>query len=201
MSEIVANTNTLIDMVPATFRFKKDKMGNKRPAVELKIPVPSVEGIVEILRAGGKELDLLQDVLFSTVKGVAGEFVSNDEKISQETLPVAQLFWSVIANMPKAERATISTEQWESFGADYLSVMPSVTGKTPDQVGLALQLFLKKLASVKTNKPVLKVLQTQLGLYMETSNAEQFSDVLELLNRRLDAYLSAEEPVILAENL
>lgn len=201
MSEITANVNNLIDTQTFTFRFKKDKLGNKRPAVELRLPVPSVEGIVEILKAGGKQLELLQDAIYATVKSVAGDIVSSDEKITQETFPIASLYWEAIANMPKAERATISAEQWEAFTTDYTAVMPSVAGKTPDQVGLACQIYVKKFVQIKTNKPLLKKLQEQLALYMETPNAEQFQDVLELLLRRLDTYLSAEEPVILAENL
>ena len=201
MSEIVVNSNNLVDMQTFTFRFKKDKLGNKRQAVELKLPVPSVEGIVEILKAGGKQLELLQDAIYSTVKSVAGEIVSADEKVNQENFPIAQLFWEAIANMPKAERATISAEQWEAFVTDYTNVMPGVAGKTAEQVGLACQIYVKKFVQIKTNKPLLKKLQEQLALYLETSNAEQFQDVLELLLRRLDTYLSAEEPLILAENL
>jgi len=201
MSEISVNSNTLVDTQTFTFRFKKDRLGNKRQTVELKLPVPSVEGIVEILKAGGKQLELLQDAIYATVKSVASDIVGNDEKINQENFPIASLYWEAIANMPKAERATISAEQWEAFVTDYSNVMPSVAGKTPEQVGLACQIYVKKFVQIKTNKPLLKKLQEQLALYMETPNAEQFQDVLELLLRRLDTYLSAEEPLILAENL
>lgn len=201
MADITANVNNMVDTQNFTFRFKRDKLGNKRQTVELRLPVPSIEGIVEILKAGGKQLELLQDAIYATVKSVAGDIVSSDEKITQETFPIASLYWEAIANMPKAERATISAEQWEAFTTDYTAVMPSVAGKTPDQVGLACQIYVKKFVQIKTNKPLLKKLQEQLALYMETPNAEQFQDVLELLLRRLDTYLSAEEPVILAENL
>jgi len=201
MSDIVVNANPLVDTQTFTFRFKKDKLGNKRQTVELKLPVPSVEGIVDILKAGGKQLELLQDALYATVKSVAAVIVGADEKISQETFPIAQVYWAAIANMPKAERATISPEQWEAFVTDYSAVMPSVAGKTPEQVGLACQIYVKKFVQIKTNKPLLKKQQEQLALYMDTPNAEQFQDVLELLLRRLDTYLNAEEPMILAENL
>lgn len=195
------NTNQTTVNSEFVFRFKKDSLGNKRAPVTLSLPVPTISGIVEILKAGGKQLDLLNDAIYSVVKSVAGEIVSNDVNISQETFPVAQVLWDAIANMPKAERATISAEQWEAFGKDYMAIMPGVANKTADQVGLAVQIYLKKFAQVKTNKPVLNALKTQLALYVETPNAEQFQDVLELLLRRVDTYLSAEEPQILAENL
>jgi hypothetical protein len=195
------NTNEPTVLQKFAFRFKKDKLGNKRAPVELNLPVPTIAGIVDILKAGGKELELLNDAIYGVIKSVAGEIVAENANVSQDTFPVAQVLWSAIANMPKAERATIPQEQWDGFVQDYLAVMPGLTGKTSDQVGLATQIYLKKFAMVKTNKPILGKLKEQLALYVETPNAENFSDVLELLLRRVDAYLSAEEMVIAADNI
>ncbi len=198
-SEVNTNESTVLQKF--AFRFKKDKLGNKRAPVELNLPVPTISGIVDILKAGGKELELLNDAIYGVIKSVASEIVAENVNISQDNFPVAQVLWSAIANMPKAERATIPQEQWDGFAADYLAVMPGLTGKTAEQVGLATQIYLKKFAMVKTNKPILSKLKEQLALYMETPNAENFSDVLELLLRRVDAYLNAEEMVIAADNI
>lgn len=195
------NTNEATVLQKFTFRFKKDKLGNKRAPVELNLPVPTISGIVDILKAGGKELELLNDALYGVVKSVASEIVADNANISQDNFPTAQVLWTAIANMPKAERATIPQEQWDGFAADYLAVMPGLTGKSADQVGLATQIYLKKFAMVKTNKPILGKLKEQLALYMETPNAENFQDVLELLLRRVEAYLSAEELVVTADNI
>lgn len=195
------NTNEPTVLQKFAFRFKKDKLGNKRAPVELTLPVPTISGIVGILKAGGKELELLNDAIYSVIKSVAAEIVAEKSDVSQDNFPVNQVFWTAIANMPKAERATIPQEQWDGFAADYLAAMPGLTGKTADQVGLAVQIYLKKFTQVKTNKPILGKLKEQLALYMETPNAENFQDVLELLVRRVDTYLTAEEAVILAENL
>ena len=198
-SEVDTNETTVLQKF--AFRFKKDKLGNKRAPVELTLPVPTIAGIVDILKAGGKELELLNDAIYGVIKSVASEIVAENANISQETFPVAKVIWTTIANMPKAELTTIPQEQWDGFAQDYLSVMPGLTGKTADQVGLATQIYLKKFAMVKTNKPILGKLKEQLALYMETPNAENYSDVMELLLRRVDAYLNAEEMVILADNL
>lgn len=195
------NTNETTVAQKFTFRFKKDKLGNKRAPVELNLPVPTLSGIVNILKAGGKELELLNDAIYGVIKSVTAEIVADNANISQDNFPVAQVLWSAIANMPKAERATIPQEQWDGFAADYLAVMPGLTGKSADQVGLATQIYLKKFAMVKTNKPILGKLKEQLALYVETPNAENFQDVLELLLRRVDAYLSAEELVVTADNI
>jgi len=195
------NVPELYTMQKFLFRFKKDKLGNKRAPVELSLPVPTVAGKVAILRAGGKELELLDDAIYGVIKSVAGEIVAERADISQDNFPVDQVFWTAIANMPKAERATIAQEQWDGFAADYMAVMPGLTGKTADQVGLAVAIYLKKFTQIKTNKPILGKLKEQIALYMETPNAENYSDVLELLVRRVESYLTAEEAVILAENL
>lgn len=195
------NTNETTVTQKFLFRFKKDRLGNKRAPVELNLPVPTIAGIVDILKAGGKELELLNDAIYGVVKSIAAEIVSENVNVSQDNFPIASVFWSAIANMPKAERATIPAEQWEGFVADYLAVMPGLTGKTAEQVGLATQIYLKKFAMVKTNKPILGKLKEQLAMYVETPNAENFQDVLELLLRRVDTYLNAEEQVILADNL
>ena len=195
------NTNETTVLQKFVFRFKKDKLGNKRAPVELNLPVPTIAGIVDILKAGGKELELLNDAIYGVVKSVAGEIVAETANVSQDNFPIASVLWTAIANMPKAERATIAQEQWDGFVQDYLAVMPGLTGKTAEQVGLATQIYLKKFAMVKTNKPILSKLKEQLAMYMETPNAENYGDVMELLLRRVDAYLSAEELVIAAENL
>jgi hypothetical protein len=197
MSDI--NTQQLTVAKEFNFRFKKDKLGNKRPNVVLNLPVPTVAGFVEILKAGGPEYALLEDAAYSVIKSVASEIVADRLDISQENFPVDQVFWRAIANMPKAERATISQEQWDGFASDYSTIMPGLTGKTPDQVAMAVQIYLKKFAMVKTNKPILGKLKEQLGLYIETPNAENYSDVLELLLRRVDMYLAAEEMVVTSD--
>lgn len=204
MTEIAANFDKNVDTKDFTFHFKKDKLGNKRPSVELKLPVPSVEGIIEILNKGSKELELLQDAIYDVIRSQAAAIVSEDEKISQATFPVANILWSAIANMPKADRrsSAISAELWEAFAKDYIEVMPGVTGKSVEAVTNATVVYLKKFSIVKTNKDVIGKLKEQLGLYMEHSkNVEQFAEILELLVGKADSYLNANDVELLVQNL
>lgn len=199
---ITPNTDATVDLKEFKFRFKKDKLGNQRPSVELKIPVPSVEGIVAILEKGGKGLELLQEVVADTVRGALAGFVADDEKISQATVPFDKLTWEAIATAPRAERKSIADEIWEAFAKDYIEVMPGVTGKSVEAVTNATVVFLKKFSIVKTNKEVLSKLKEQLGLYMEHSKkAEEFSEVLELLTSKVDTYLKANDTELLIQNL
>jgi hypothetical protein len=199
---IVPNVSTVEEVKDFKFRFKKDKLGNQRPTVELKLPVPNAQGVVAILTAGGKQLELLMDVIADTVRSAAASFVGDDEKISQETFPLDKITWEAIANAPRAERKTIDDAIWEGFTADYIAVMPGVTGKSQEAVTNATLVYAKKFANVKTNKDVIQKLKDQLGLYMEHSkNAEQFTEVLELLLGKAEAYLKANDVEQLISNL
>ena len=203
-TQVHANYDNTVEAKDFSFHFKKDKLGNKRPSVELKLPVPSVQGIITILEKGGKGLELLQEAVSDVIRSQAASIVSDNETISQATFPVDQISWDFIANMPKADRrqSSIASEVWEAFAKDYIDTMPSVTGKSVEAVTNATVVFLKKFSIVKTNKDVLKKLKEQLGLYMENSkNAEQFTEILELLISKADAYLSANDVELLVANL
>lgn len=192
-----------------TFRFKKDDLGNKRADIKLSLLVPSWDGIAEILQGAEtthiKEYELLQEAMLDVIASSARGIVNGDEKITgTDNFPVDQVSWKAIANQSKEDRRSnsIPEEQWKAFAADYVAVMPSVSSKSLEQVTNATLVYLKKFTVVKTDKVVLSKLQTQLGLYAENSkNAEQFSDILELLSKRLETYLAADDIKALTENL
>lgn len=185
------------------YRFKKDKLGNQRATVVMQAPVPSAEGIVKMLQEGdAKQFDLVQESLYNTVRDVLGGFVSEDG-FDAEKFDITKLFWAAIASMPKEDRrsSTIPEELWTGFVADYCAVMPSVSGKTADQVKNATEVFVKKMAPVKTNKKLTEKLKEQLALYSAQPSAEAYSDILDLLVRRCDTYLAADDMKSVLENL
>lgn len=202
-TEITANFNKMVDEKEVKFNFRtvKDEATGlevKRATIEQKIPVPSVEGIIAILEAGGKQLELLQEAVADVIYQRAREILADDDKLTE--VPVDQLTWEVISNLPKAERKGrgIPKETWEDFSKDYVAVMPGVTGKSAEQVGNAAKIFLNKFQQVKTNKPVIKLLQGQLALYLNSSpNAEQFSDCVEFLVNKAETLLSVDEAALL----
>lgn len=201
---IEANFNKMIDEKEVKFSFRtvKDEatgLESKRPTIEQKIPVPSVEGIIAILQAGGKQLEMLQEVVADVIYQRAREILADDEKLTE--VPVDMLSWETIANMPKAERKArgIPKEVWEDFSKDYIAVMPAVTGKTAEQIGNAAKIFLNKFQQVKTNKPVINLLKGQLAVYLNSSpNAESFSECVEFLLNKADTLLAADEAALLA---
>lgn len=199
--QIIPKFDNKVDLKEFKFHYKKDELGNKRETTELKLPVPSVEGVVKILETGGKELELLLSVLGDAVAAQARSILNENPAMLASNFPTDQTTWEFIANMPEAEKRGrgIAKEVWEEFAADYLSIMPGITGKTEEQVSLAAKLFLNKFQSVKSNKPVLKKLKEQLAIYTNGSpNAENFIDAVKFLDEKADVLLVADEAAMLA---
>jgi hypothetical protein len=202
---IKAKFNNLVDIKETNFHFRKvtdekTKIVTKRPTISLPIPVPSVEGVVEIFNAGGKGLELLMEAVASVIMEQAREYINEHDPVNEANFPFEKMSWEVIANLPKAERrgGGISKEVWEEFAKDYVEVMPAVTGKTKEQVELAAKVFVAKFAGATTNKPVLKVLQGQLALYAQnTTQGEQFAACIEFLSDKLEKLLSTDETNLL----
>lgn len=203
--EVEATFDNAVDKVDVKFNFRKVKdeatgLETKRPTVELSLPLLSVEGVVAALKAGGKQLELVVEACRAIQLDRAREIVNDNEAITQDNFPFAQLSWESIANLPKAERrgGGISKETWEDFSKDYVAVMPAATGKTVEQVTNAAKILANKFQAVKNSKPHLKLLKEQLAVYASASpNAEQFSDCLSFLVEKADALLALDEAAML----
>lgn len=197
---VQANFDNTVDVKETKFHFKKDDLGNKRETVELRLPVPSVEGLVKILETGGKGLELLLAAASDIVIAQARSILNDNETMTDKDFPMDQCLWEFIATMPEAEKRGrgIAKEIWEAFGKDYIAIMPSVTGKTAEQVGNAVKLFLNKFQAVKSNKPVISKLKEQLAIYVSNSpNAEEFADAVKFLSEKADTLLAADETALL----
>lgn len=206
-----------VDVMPkeTAFHFKKEKIkdadgkvigeGKKLPSVKKTLPVPSPAGILQIIEAGGKELELLQDAMFDVVYNQARMIVNSvrdkapDQEIRPEQIDDAQLLWSVIANLSKAARRgpAISDEDWDEFGADYRAIMPGVTNKDKERIEKHIQLFKKKYQPCRNDKKALGVLQEMLQLWAaNTSAMDDNLEVYEYLKERVETLLKEEEKVL-----
>lgn len=196
--------NPYVDVKEFKFNFRKDDLGNKRPSIEVKLPVPSVEGIAKIFNEGGKGLETLVSLVHEAIGNHVRSLLNDDEKqeITAANFPYDQATWDAFINVPEGEKRGrgIAKEIWDAFGKDYIEQMPAVTGKTLEQVTLAAKLFLSKFQPVKTNKVVIAKLKDQLGIYMQTANAEQYVDCIKFLDEKADLLLQADESALL-ENL
>jgi len=210
MAALLENIQVNYDFDVATkatqFNFKKSKdkdtgIETVREPVVLAMPYPSVQGIVAILEAGGKGLDLLMDAMEGIVNSQARDLLQDNTTLTAATFPVESVSWDFISKIPKAQRrgGGIPKETWEAFGQDYVEVMPDITGKTVEQIANAAKILVSKLASVKTNEPVLNLLVAQLAVYTEnTPNIEEFEECVDFLLNKADTFLNISEEDLLA---
>ena len=206
MSEaIVANVDKTVTQAEMVFRFKKDKLGAKRADVKLNVGVPSVDGVVDILSRGdAKEVQLLLDACYDVVRSAAAGIIGDDENVTADNFPYDKVTWAAIAAQPKEDRrsSSISDEAWTAFSASYIAYMPGATGKSEEAVTNATLVYRKKFAPWKSDKKTLGLLKQQLALYIEgCPEAEQHQEILDVLLRRVDMYLKADDLVALAANL
>lgn len=197
-----AHDNT-VDVKEVTYTFRKTKdeatgVEKKRSNIDLKLLVPSVEGIVAILETGGKQLELLQDVIAQAIFDQAREVLNSDESLTADNFPYDQVLWDAIANQPESERKGrgIPKETWEEFAKNYMEIMPAASGKTADQIKKQSALMVAKFAPLKHHEKrevILPGFRNMLAIYASTSpDAEQYSGCLEFLNKKIDSMLSAE---------
>ena len=202
---IKANFDNKVDVLDTNFHFRKvkdpeTKIETKRATVQIPVPAPSVEGVIAIIEAGGKGLDLLLEAVRDKVLEQAREYINETETVTADNFPYANLSWEAIANLPKAERrgGGIAKELWDDFAKDYIEIMPALTGKPKESVELAAKVFVSKFANAKTNKPVLKLLEQQLSIYTNaTTQGEQLVPVLEWLSNKLDTLIKTDETNLL----
>jgi len=206
LADLKVNYDAAVDTKQVQFNFKKstDKttgIETVRNAVQLAMPYPSIEGIVAILEAGGKQLELLQEAIEKVINDAARELLYEDVTLTAGTFPVAKVSWDAISQQPKAQRrgGGIPKETWEGFAQDYVDVMPSVTGKTIEQIANAAKILMGKLAQVKTNEPVLQLLVGQLAVYADNSpNVAEFQECIEFLLTKAETFLNVSDEELLA---
>lgn len=202
------------------FHFKKEKIknekgeqigeGKKHPSLKISTPVLNAEGLVEIISAGGKSLELLLDAANDVISGQVRNLINQvreklptDGEIKPDMIDQSKLLWSFIASIPKAERRGlgISDEDFDAFFGDYRAIMPKVTGKDADRIEKHVAIFKKRYSVCRNDKKALQVLLDNLNLWAtNTSAMEENQEVFEYLKKRAETLL-AEEDKVLADNL
>lgn len=209
LKEAIANNSEFdVNVQETAFHFKKqtDKetgVESKRESLKLAIPYPSVDGVVKILEAGGKQLELLMDAIQSVIVTQTRDLINEDSKmeLNATNFPVEKLSWKYISEIPKATRrgGGIPKEVWDAFAEDYIEVMPAATGKTLDQINNMVKILINKLSSVKTNEPVLNMVKEQLAVYANaTANLEDYAECVEFLDNKADTFLNVSPEDLLA---
>lgn len=202
---IKANFNNKVDVVDTAFHFRKvtdekTKIETKRNSVVLPLPVPSVEGIIDIIQTGGKGLELLQEAVRNIVVDQAREYVNDNEDVTSLNFPFDRMSWETIANLPKADRrgGGISADTWKDFVSDYVTIMPALIGKTKEAVENAGKIYLTKFGTCRSNKPVLNKLKEYLAIYINnTQRGEEFAEAVDWLDKKIDNLLETGDANLL----
>ena len=210
--QIQANYNPLVDSKEVTFSFRKTKdaetgVETKRESIVAKLSIPSVEGIVKMLENGGKELELLQSAVESTITDYVKSLLSDDQSITSENFPTDRVTWEVIANLPDTDRRGrgIPKELWEGFIESYIEAMPAITGKPVDVVKKQAAHLANKFQVLKTHEKKNELLPKfveMLALYTNSCpDAEQYSAPIEFLVKKADEFMNTDKSTDMAENL
>lgn len=209
---IVANHNPLVDTKEFTFNFRKVKneetgIESKRDSVVSRIGIPSVEGIIKILEKGGKELELLQSAVESTLTDYARQLLADNPQLTSANFPADQVTWEILANLPEAERKGrgIAKETWEDFIKSYIEIMPSIIGKSVDVVKKQASILAQKFQPLKNHEKkndLLPKFIEMLTLYANNApEAEQFTAPIEFLVKKAEEFMNADNSANLADNL
>src|ERR1700748_615409 len=192
------------------FRFNKDELGNQRPAVEVKIPVPSYNGLVSIINNaetpdGKKAFDLLQQAAARVIIDEVRSFVAENANASQDTIPWTKFTFEEIAKIPQGIRgvSAIGKELWDKFANAYVAVMPALTNSTQGVAAARVGVLVQKCRPLTGNperKKIIENLMATLAIFVgsNTPDLEEFAPILEFLTKKADE-LKAEDTLVSAE--
>jgi len=172
----------------------------KKAPVILTLPLLTGEGLVAAMN-DEKVFNVVLDTVNDLIREAARKQVNDEDApvTKQEQLKVDLLNIVYIANQPKSARGGgISQETWADFEADYINIMPELTGKEITRVKKAAAIFVKRLAPVGNDKPTLKVLQDYLSLwYANTSLQEELAEVFIFLDGKITNLLTKDSSALL----
>jgi hypothetical protein len=154
------------------------------------------------LEAGGKPLDLLLEAVQDVIVSRARDVINETETVTSENFDYSQCDWNIIANLEKEDRRSgISKETWDDFAADYVEVMPAISGTSKEQSANAAKIFVGKFNAIKTKKDIIAKLKLRLSMYAEHSpRAAEFAECIDVLLKKADKLIQAKEES-LADNL
>jgi len=194
----------------------------KQPSLEVNIPVPTAEKLIEILQ-GPTEftdvqpdesivtrpnlvrqlvLDAVNEVVFGQAKQQLDQAIESfgtdkSKTITVDHIDYDKLTLEFIASIPPARRGAtaISDEEWTEFFKDYVNTMVAATGKTVEKLEKHIDIF-KKPTKYRARKDLLAVLLEQLAVYAtSTQSLEDFQVQYNRLNDVLTKYLTEEDRI------
>lgn len=210
--EIVANHDPLVDYKDISFGFRRTKdpetgVETKRDNVDVRVAIPSIEGIVKILEDGGAELELLQSAVESTIYDYCRSVLNDDPKITSDNFPLEKVTWTAIANLPSTDKRGrgIAKEVWEGFLESYIAYMPAAIDKDEDVVKKQASHLANRFQVLKTHERKNELLPKFIEMITIYTNvapdADEYSSCVEFLVNKAEEYMQADVSADLADNL
>ncbi|CAN5950075.1 unnamed protein product [Sphagnum jensenii] len=194
--------NTLAEKI----EFFKELNKLKRPPVTLVLPILTQEGLVAAMaddKIFNYVVETINDQIKEAAKSQVAPATDDVTPVNRQTeLDLSKLTLSYLANQPVAERrgGGISKETWAEFEKDYILVMDNFTDKDGEKPFIhknnvyAANLFIKRLEPVKTNKPMLKKLQSRLSVWGgNTENGDELMEVYKFLDGKIENLLTKDD--------
>lgn len=181
-------------MQKITFReVKKDGVVSKRPDVSYSVELPTVELLATVLGEDNAKFvaALLQDHAADYVRGNVKELPDVTE-FGEFT--IEQLAAAYFAKGEGRGKRAIAEEIWQLFLSDYLTIMPTILGKSVDIITQHVAVLEKRCSDLKGQKVPLNNFKGYLAAYVDNSNElDTVEPVVELLTGRLHTMLEALE--------
>lgn len=184
------------------FKFRENKETNvKRSPVELEIPEVTVASIAEYLQSADPKVVSL---VIETVQGllnsyVRSNFVDGDEAFDQAKLDAliaeGKVGLEAIANLPRAERSTLTNAELEEFGKVYYVLAQELLGKSVAQATAAAAVFNSRVKKIAGNPAALTKVQGDLEVFIEKADEaviEEHSKALQYLVAKIADYLAED---------
>lgn len=209
----LVNPNPFADVKEIKFGFRKNKdeetgIETKRNDVVVKLPLLSVEGIIDILRRQDvKEIEALVGAVQDAHLGFVRSVINDDTNITSENFPFDSVTWAAFANQPDSERRGrgIDKDKWEAFGKIYMEFMPSLTGKTVDQIKKQVAVMIQKFQPLRAHEKrdvLLPKFQESLAVFLNNvPGAEEYADIVEFLGKKAEQFLTQDTAADLEKNL
>lgn len=194
----------------ASFAFRANKeTGIKRPAVEITIEAPDSAEIISLLQSTDPADLSTQTMVLEEITGIITShlrsFVEDDPEFCQDTYDElyaeGKTSLNHIANLPRAERNVLSKEDLEAFAADYILVMPEITGKEVSRVRLTAELVVEKFKRISGDQASLEIVKNNLILFAEKAPEAMVETHARVLNWAFAKLASFQEVKVEAGDL
>jgi hypothetical protein len=161
----------------------------------LQLPYLTKDGVADILASAN---DKAVDAVLKAVNGVIyqqakAQVDENSELKDNTSLDLTKLSWDFISTLSTSELSgstSPSKEVLEAMAADYVAIMPALTGCSMEAAKHVSAIIVQKVGKHKHNEKLLPQLLKRLGQWFEaTEKQEEFAEATEWFTTRIESHI------------